>query len=138
MSATVATDGTHCLACLAIDVHVEAAGTEVPTCGPSATAPSAYFTEDRCGECGSDRLTDDLDEVLIRVTDALEARAREERLDRALADDVHSWCHTFGASSPLVRERLAKMSPHGRAVACLVLGLGVDAVEAEIAAEAGR
>lgn len=59
-----------CLSCLAANVELVEAGTEVPTGGPGATGPSAYTTEDRCGLCGSDRITYDAVELEIARTDA--------------------------------------------------------------------
>lgn len=113
-----------CLDCLTLDVPVEEAGTEVPTCGPSASAPSAYTTEDRCGECGSERLTTDAIDFEVAVAESADVHLAGQvgRAARTLAV-----CRGNGPAVAEVRRTLAsdlaRMSPLARYVAAAALGV---------------
>ena len=119
-----------CLGCLSLDVPVEEAGTEVPTCGPSATAPSAYTTEDRCGRCGSERLTYDRDEYEIACADSDDVRLAAVVASAAGLLATSQTDAERTAALRLAGLDLARMTPLARYVAAAALGLDLDDVEA--------
>ena len=123
-------DAPACLDCLALDVPVEEAGIELPTCGPSATAPSADTTEDRCGRCGSGDLTYDREEFEIACADSDDVRLAGVVATAAGLLATSETDAERAAALRLAGLDLARMTPLARYVAAAALGLDLDDVEA--------